>query len=448
MKRKIVKIVLLLVTIFLMTGEMAFGYMHWPLVLTREEQEYLRQFQEVITRLKSTYVEEIDQKKLMQSAVNGMLATLDPHSAYLPPEPFKEMKVQMSGSFAGLGIEINVEAGKLMVIAPIEDTPASRAGIKANDHIVKIDNTSTKGMNSGDAVKLMRGPKGTNVTLTIRRDDTPQPLVFPLVRDIIRTKSVKFRTLEPGYGYVRITSFQERTGDDFCKALQALHNENGGVLKGLVLDLRNNPGGLVDQALLVANRFIGDSLRNGLIVFTKERPPAAQQNINATIGDKEPHYPLVVLVNGGSASASEIVAGALQDHKRAVLMGTQTFGKGSIQTILPMADGSGLKLTTARYYTPSGRSIQAKGITPDILLDRGELSAVQKKDEPDFFEKDLENHIRSGRESGESGENREKVKVPESTVKPGPQPVGDSELDRALDLVRGLALMQTSRTLQ
>jgi carboxyl-terminal processing protease len=266
-----------------------------------------------------------------------------------------------------------------------------------------------------------------------------------LVRDIILTKSVKFRTLEPGYGYVHITSFQERTGDEFSKALQALHNQNGGALKGLVLDLRNNPGGLVDQALLVANRFIGEGLRDGLIVFTKGRSPAARQNLNATIGEKEPHYPLVVLINGGSASASEIVAGALQDHRRAVLMGTQSFGKGSIQTMLPMADGAGLKLTTARYYTPSGRSIQAKGISPDIYVDRSEPSAAREKDEPEVFEMDLENHLLSGQESGE---NRGKRREPAPTAKPGAQPVGDYQLDRALDLARGLALMQTSRTLQ
>lgn len=443
MKIKISKIVLLVVLLALITGGIAIGYRHWTLELTKDEQESLRLFKEVISVVKEKYVDEVDGKKLLESAVNGMVASLDPHSAYLPPEPFKEMKVEMSGSFGGLGIEINVKDDKLTVIAPIEDTPAFRAGIKANDHIVKIDSAPTRGMKTGDAVKLMRGPKGTRVTLTIRRDGTPQPLVFPLVRDIILTKSVKARTLEPGYGYVRISSFRERTGDEFITALQTLREQNGGALKGLVLDLRYNPGGLVDQALMVANRFIGEGIRGGLIVYTQGRGSAARQDLNASIGEKEPRYPMVVLINGSSASASEIVAGALQDHKRAVIMGTQSFGKGSIQTILPLAHGAGLKLTTARYYTPQGRSIQARGITPDINVGRLDLQAAAEKKEGDFHEKDLDQHLATIEESGRK--NADKTVEPGPTATPDQETARDYQLVRALELVRGLGLMQNIR---
>jgi carboxyl-terminal processing protease len=443
MNIKILKILLVMVTFALATGGIAVGFRHWTPDLTQDEQGYLRLLREVVTVVKESYVDEVDGKKLLEGSVKGMLASLDPHSAYLPPEPFKEMKVEMSGSFGGLGIEINVKDGKLTVIAPIEDTPAFRAGIKANDHIVKIDDTPTRGMNSADAVKLMRGPKGTRVTLTIRRDGSPQPLLFPLVRDVIITRSVKFRTLEPGYGYVRISQFRERTGDEFRKALQSLREQNGGAFKGLVFDLRYNPGGLVEEAIMVANRFIGESIRAGLIVYTQGRGSTAKQEYNATIGDKEPHYPMVVLINGASASASEIVAGALQDHKRAVIMGTQSFGKGSIQTILPLADGAGLKLTTARYYTPAGRSIQARGITPDIHVDRLDLAAVALKKERDFHEKDLDNHLSTVEESGR--ENREKPGEPGPATNPDEETARDYQLVRALELVRGLAQMQNMR---
>jgi len=351
--------------------------------------------------------------------------------------------VEMSGSFGGLGIEINVKDGKLMVIAPIDDTPAFRAGIKANDHIEKIDTTPTRGMNTSDAVKLMRGPKGTRVTLTIRRDGIPTPLDFPLVRDIILTKSVKARTLEPGYGYVRISTFRERTGDEFVKALRTLRDQNDGALKGLVLDLRFNPGGLVNEAIMVANRFVGESIRDGLIVYTQGRGSAARQDLNASIGEKEPHYPMVVLINGASASASEIVAGALQDHKRAVIMGTQSFGKGSIQSILPLADGAGLKLTTARYYTPKGRSIQARGITPDIHVARLDLTVVAEKKERQFHEKDLDQHLATQEESGRK--TGDTTGEPEPLATPDQETARDYQLVRALELVRGLGLIRNIR---
>ncbi len=441
MSGKKLKIALIIVMIALIAGGVAIGYMHLRPLTSKDDQEYLRMFREVVSLVKKNYVEEVSGKKLMESAVNGMLASLDPHSAYMPPEPFKEMKVEMSGSFGGLGIEITIKDGKLTVVSPIEDTPAFRAGIKANDHIAKIDTTLTHGMSTSDAVQRMRGPKGTKVTLTILRDGTVAPLVFPLVRDIIQIKSVKVRTLEPGFGYVRIAHFQERTGAEFAKALQTLHDENGGTLRGLVLDLRNNPGGLVDQCLQVANRFLGEGMQDSLIVSTKGREASAKGELSATIGEKEPHYPMVVLINGGTASASEIVAGALQDHKRAVIMGTQSFGKGSIQSVIPLAGGAGLKLTTARYYTPKGRSIQAKGITPDIYVARLELSAATKKGEPEVHEEDLENHISApGKDDGPA--HRVKTGTPAPTGKPEEETGKDYQLARALELIRGLDLMR------
>jgi len=321
---------------------------------------YLSLLREAYTAVNKEYVEKPDRQKLVQSMVNGMLASLDPHSAYLPPEPYKEMEVQMSGAFGGVGIELGTKEGRLTVIAPIDDPPAFRAGIQANDHIWKIDGTSTRDMNISTAVKRMRGEKGTQVTLTILRGGSSRALTFNLVRDIIKIKSLKSRLLEQGYGLIRIAQFQERTGSEFRQALQDLHTASGGPLKGLILDLRFNPGGLLDSSIAVANCFIGDDIRNTQIVSIKGRLPESNRVFNATLGAKEPRYPIVVLINGGSASASEIVAGALQDHKRAIIMGKQSFGKGSVQSIFPMRGNAALKLTTARYYTPSGRSIQAR----------------------------------------------------------------------------------------
>lgn len=339
-----------------------------------QEQNQLKLLKDVITIVKTNYVEEVDTKKLLTGAIEGMLATLDPHSAFLTPEPYKEMRISMSGSFGGLGIEINIRDDKLIVVSPIEDTPAFRAGIKSNDHIWKIGDKLTKGMTITQAVNLMRGPKGTRVTLTILREGQKSPLVFHLTRDIINTKSLKARTLEPGYGYIRIVQFQERTGQDFLKTLQLLRQENGGTLKGLVLDLRNNPGGLVDSAAQVVDPFIGEGTSDGTIVSMRGRTPGSQRNYFARMGAKEPHYPIVILINGASASASEIIAGALQDQKRAIIMGTQSYGKGSVQSVITLRDGYGLKLTTALYYTPSGRSIQAKGIRPDIIVAQSDVA--------------------------------------------------------------------------
>lgn len=337
------------------------------------DAEALELLRDAYAAVRESYVEKPDSKKLVVKMVDGMLATLDPHSAYLPPEPYQEMEVQMAGAFGGVGIELGMKDGKLSVIAPIDDTPAFRAGIHANDHIWKIDGVSTTGMKIADAVKRMRGEKGTPVTLTIVRADSSRPLVFNLIRDIIKLKSVKSKLLDSGVGFIRISQFQQRTGAEFKDALKELHEKSGGVMKGLIIDLRYNPGGLINSCIEVVNCFVGDDINNTVIVSIKGRAADANQVYNATLGTKEPRYPIIVLINGGSASASEIVAGAMQDHKRAIIVGTQSFGKGSVQTIIPMKGNAALKLTTARYYTPSGRSIQAKGIVPDI-----EVAAIKQ----------------------------------------------------------------------
>lgn len=403
------------------------------------DAQYLRMFKEVVEITRQSYVDPVDNKKMMAGAINGMLAALDPHSSFMPATNFSEMKVHMAGAFGGIGIELGTKSGKLMVNAPIEDTPAFKAGILAGDHIWKIDGKPTEGLPVNECVSRMRGAPGTAVTLGILREGTPQPLSFRLVRAIIKTKSLKGKLLEPGYGYVGIAEFQERTGEDFERALKTLTADNGGPLKGLILDLRYNPGGLLDQAFRVANRFIGEGLGNGLIVSTKGRTAGSERSMTAFVGEKEPRYPMVVLINGGSASASEIVAGALQDHKRAVIMGTQSFGKGSVQSVIPLKNGDGLKLTTARYYTPSGRSIQAKGITPDIIVEFVKKPAEPvKKKMPEIREQDLDGHMEMG-----------------TGAKPAPAPAApamdpkeqellqkDNQLARALDLLKGVNLLK------
>jgi carboxyl-terminal processing protease len=403
---------------------------------TREKTdlEYVQLVPEIMSMIRQKYVEEVGRKKLVEGAVSGMLAALDPHSAYLPADAFKEMTIQMSGSFGGLGLEVNMLDGRLTVISPIDDTPAFRAGIKPGDIIWKIDGKPTRNLNMTEAVNRMRGPKGTKVSLTIIRNKEPMPLVFNLVRDIITTKSLKSRILEPGYGYIRVAHFQERSGAEFDKALLSLHKGNGGALKGLVIDLRNNPGGLLDQVVSIAGHFIDGGNENGLVVYTEGREKSSRMSLRTGTTGKEPRYPLVVLINGGSASAAEILAGALQDHKRAIIMGTQSFGKGSVQTVFPLPDGAGLKLTTARYYTPKGRSIQAKGITPDIIVGNVDVSSTPSKKEMAIRERDLENHIK------ETG----KELVPEKarvSVKPDGKDASDYQLSRALDLLKGMGLL-------
>jgi len=346
--------------------------------------EELRAFTEVFGRVKSDYVEPVEDKKLITEAINGMLTGLDPHSAYLDQEAFKELQVGTQGEFGGLGIEVGMEDGFVKVVSPIDDSPASRANLKPGDLIVKLDETSVKGLTLNDAVKRMRGKPNTQITLTIVRKGEQKPIVVTLTRAVIKVQSVKFKLLEPGYAYFRVTQFQEHTGEALAKAIDSLFKQNPGQMKGIVLDLRNDPGGLLNGAVAVSAAFLP---QNSLVVYTDGRTEDSKMRLTAAPEDylrgramddyirKLPAdaktVPMVVLVNGGSASASEIVAGALQDHKRAVIMGQQTFGKGSVQTILPLGNNTAIKLTTARYYTPNGRSIQAKGITPDIPLDDG-----------------------------------------------------------------------------
>jgi carboxyl-terminal processing protease len=394
----------------------------------------LKLLREAYSAVMKSYVEQPDSKKLVLKMVDGMLATLDPHSAYLPPEPYHEMEVQISGSFGGVGIELGTKEGRLTVIAPIDDTPAFRAGIKANDQIVKIDGVSTSKMNISAAVKMMRGEKGKAVTLTIVRAESARPIVFTLIRDIIKIKSLKAKLLDSGYGFIRISQFQERTGSDFKEALKDLHLKSGGRMKGLILDLRYNPGGLINSCVEVANCFIGDDINNSAIVSIKGRAPEANHVFNGSLGTKEPRYPIIVLINGGSASASEIVAGALQDHKRAIIMGTQSFGKGSVQSIFPMKGNAALKLTTARYYTPNGRSIQAKGIVPDVEVPNiTPLSPKEKRKE--IKEKDLENSLAS--------DGKVEIAVPEAQLPPHGVPAKEYDLQKDYQLRRAVELLQS-----
>jgi len=439
MKNKLFRIILGLALTAIVTAAIV-ALLLWQNSQTTQNKDSIRLFKEAIGIIKKQYVEEVDSKKLMQSAINGMLSSLDPHSSFMPAESFKEMKVQMSGSFGGIGIEISMKDNKLMIIAPIEDTPGYRAGLKPNDHIWKIDEKLTRGMSINDAVSKMRGEKGTRVTLSILREGNGAPILFPIIRDIIQTKSLRSRTLEPGYGYIRIGHFQETTGPEFTKTLSTLKEQNSGHIKGLVIDLRNNPGGLLNQAVEVANNFIGEGLSNGLVVYTEGRDPSAKMRLSTKIGDKEPHYPIVVLVNGGSASASEILAGALQDHKRAIIMGTQTFGKGSVQSVIPMRDNAGLKLTTARYYTPSGRSIQAKGITPDIIVNPVIIQEQPvKATDGHVKEKDLDGSLKPIEKAPPKGKELQPVKPNQRNV--DEEIKRDFQLSRAMELLRGLEIM-------
>ena len=407
------------------------------------DYESIELFTDVMAIVKKSYVEEVDTKKLIYGAINGMLASLDPHSSFMPPETYKEMKIDTKGAFGGLGIEITIKDGILTVISPIEDTPAFKAGIKAGDQILKIDDKFTKDLNINDAVKRMRGQKGTTVVLTIIRDGMDKPKDYSLVRDIIQIKSVRSKMLDSGYGYVRVAQFQEKTVVDLNKALKSLQDENKGTLSGLVLDLRNDPGGLLDQAVRVADHFIEE----GLIVYTEGREKDSKMQFSAKKGSKEPNYPIVVLINSGSASASEIVAGALQDHKRAIVMGTQSFGKGSVQTIIPLSDDSGLRLTTARYFTPKGRSIQAKGITPDIIVERLELpKEAEKKDTMHLREKDLENHFegedKNAPKDVKKNDKKEDKKDKSVSSKFEDNLKNDYQVMRALDLLKGWEILK------
>ena len=385
-KRRWLRLLVLLAC--LPIGWLAVAQLTRPLAAEAKSQyEDIRLFSDVLALVRKSYVEDVPMQELIYGAIDGMLASLDPHSSFMPPDVYKEMKDDTRGEFGGIGIEITIKDGVLTVVSPIEDTPAYRAGLQAGDQIVKIGDGFTKDMSVMDAVKLMRGPKGSPIRITIVREAFEKPKEFELKREIIKIRSVKARTLEDGYGYVRLAQFQERTDEELVKALKDLRKENGGRLNGLVLDLRNNPGGLLEQAVKVTDLFLG----KGLIVYTDGREDGSRMEFYARPGTEEEDFPLVVLINSGSASASEIVAGALQDHDRALVLGTQSFGKGSVQTVIPLSDNSGLRLTTARYYTPSGTSIQARGITPDIVVAPAELKKVGEGDH--FREKDLSNHF-------------------------------------------------------
>ena len=424
------------VTICLVIIAASFRHNH----IQQADQAYLTLLHEAYAAINKYYVESPDNPKLVISMVDGMLASLDPHSAYLPPEPYKEMEVQLSGAFGGIGLELGMKEGRLVVVAPIDDTPAFRAGIQPNDHIWKIDGALTRSMGIAVAVKRMRGEKGTPVTLSIVRGDNPQPFEFKLIRDIIKIKSIKSKTLEPGYSLIRIAQFQEQTGSEFRQALKDAKSAAGGQIKGLVIDLRYNPGGLLLSAIEVANCFIGDDLSSTLIVSTRGKSKDSNREFHATVGDKELRYPVVVLINGGSASASEIVAGALQDHKRAIVMGKQSFGKGSVQTIFSLPGNAALKLTTARYYTPRGRSIQAKGITPDIEV--GTVMPVKStiSKEMGIKEKDLENRLSSG--EGEEQSKPTSLSTSPHAVGAGADLLKDNQLNRALELLKSLTMVR------
>ncbi len=396
----------------------------------------LRTFTGVLDAVKQDYVEPVKDKDLLENAIRGMLSNLDPHSAYLDAEAFQDLQIGTSGEFGGLGIEVGQEDGFIKIIAPIDDTPAQRAGLRAGDLIIRLDDTSVKGMPLSDAIQRMRGKPNTSITLTIVREGKPKPFKVKLVREVIQVRSVKSRLLEPGFGYLRITQFQSKTAENLKQALQELEQQNQKPLQGLVLDLRNNPGGVLNGAVDVADDFLED----GAIVQTKGRGNGSDQSFKATPGDLLKGAPLVVLVNGGSASASEIVAGALQDHRRALILGERTFGKGSVQTILPLGNGTAVKLTTARYYTPNGRSIQAEGIEPDIKLKSLKIAAADA-DANFIKESDLSGHLSNDRNGQTDGEAPDGANSTTADNEADPTQ-SDYALYEALNLLRGMSLLQ------
>lgn len=404
--------------------------------MREETYKNLEVFSNVLMLLQQHYVDPVEPHDVITGAINGMLTSLDPHSSYLSPDDFKELQEETHGSFSGIGIEITVKDGILTVVSPIEDTPAYRAGIKAGDQIIGIDEEMTKNMTLMDAVKKLRGKKGTSVTISIHRSDWQELKDFTLVRDEIPLQSVKSMELEPGIFYVRISNFQANTTKDLREVLLA--REKKSTIQGLILDLRNNPGGLLDQAVKTTDVF----LDKGIIVFTRGRVSEQDLYFEANPDDDINQFPMIVLVNGGSASASEIVAGALQDHKRAIVLGTETFGKGSVQTIIPMPDGAGLRLTTARYYTPSGDSIQATGIKPDIIVPFISPESLQttQVNGQQLREKDLPNHIEKEEQKGknevEEGGQGQGRETAASEVEQ--RLLQDNQLRNALYILKGL----------
>ena len=425
MQRNYTPIIIALLIVFC-AGLLSFGSLNRPVVAQAETPyQELKLFTDVLAIVRQDYVEEVDMKELVYGGIRGMLSVLDPHSSFMSPDDYKEMQVETKGEFGGIGVEISLRNGMLTVVTPIEDTPAFKAGILPGDRIALINGDETSAMGIMDAVKLLRGKAGSKITLGILRSGSEIPQSFELERKIIKIESVKSRTLEPGYAFVRLAQFQENTDNELKNALQQIHRENAGGLKGLVLDLRNNPGGLLDQAVKVSDLF----LERGLIVYTEGRNVQSDMKFLAHQAETEAAYPMVVLINAGSASAAEIVAGALQDHGRAILLGSRSFGKGSVQTIMPLADDSGLRLTTARYFTPSGRSIQAAGIQPDVIVKQ----AVVAKDNThqQIREKDLDNHF----EPEPNGNDDKNEMQHESLL--SEQDMDDTQLMRALELLKG-----------
>ncbi|MDP8257533.1 MAG: S41 family peptidase [Candidatus Alcyoniella australis] len=413
-----------------------------------EEKVYepLRLFNRALSIIQARYVDDVDMRELVYGAIEGMLAKLDPHSSFLTPEYFNELNVDTQGSFGGLGIEITTKDDYIHVISPIEDTPAWKAGIRAGDYIVRIEGQSTKGMDLMEAVSLLRGPKGTDVTISVMHEGYPAPKDVTITRAIIQIVAVKSRMLEPGYGYVKLTQFNQNADRELKKAIDSLEREAGGTLKGLVLDLRNNPGGLLDQAVKVSNEFIAE----GLIVSTRGRASSQNLEERATRSGTRDNFPMVCLVNGGSASASEIVAGALQDHKRAVVVGTPSFGKGSVQTIIRLDDGSGLRLTTAKYYTPAGRDIQAKGIIPDIRVDASPYAGEDAEKVRFYKERDLENRLPNDEEQPAQSSAPD-MDAPgflhgleTEELQPASEEEPDPQLDRALELLKSWSIFQVT----
>lgn len=402
--------------------------------------ENLKIFSEILSIVQKNYVEEVDAKDLIYGAVKGMLTSLDPHSSFMPPEAFTEMQVETKGSFGGVGIEITMRDRVLTVVSPIEDTPAFKGGIKAGDIIAKIDGEITKEMTIMEAVKMMRGKEGTKVVLSIFRKGESELIDFDIKRAVIKIRSVKHTVLEDSFGYIRLAQFQSKTTKDLVSALRKMNKETGG-LKGLILDLRNNPGGLLDQAVKVSDTFISD----GLLVYTDGRLESQRMKFFANDEGTQPNYPIVVLVNAGSASASEIVAGALQDTGRGVILGIKTFGKGSVQTIIPIEDGSGVRITTARYYTPSGRSIQAEGIVPDLEVKN--IISSPEKARHIVREKDLKNHIPNGHGKEhelKKGKKKEKDELSAATIPKLVDIEKDQQAKTALDILKSWDIFQST----
>ena len=382
----------------------------------------LRVFTQVFEQIRRGYVEEVKDTELLENAISGLLLELDPHSAYLNKSDYDDLQESATGEYSGLGLEVGSERGMIKIISPIDDPPAAKAGIKAGDLIVEVDGVPVRGMALQKAIDKLRGEKGTSIELMVLREGQETPIEFTIVRDTIQFSSVRSRIIEPGYGYVRISQFQTSSGDDFKKELLDLKQQET-PLKGVIIDLRNNPGGLVPASVDISDAV----LDGGTVVYTEGRLPSSNSRYEATSGDILEGIPIVVLINGGSASASEIVAGALQDHQRAAIIGTQSFGKGSVQTVIPLGDGRAVKLTTARYFTPNGRSIQAEGIVPDIIVEPAEIRRYQLRDR--VREEDLEGHLEQASESSES------------PVEPEEDVTDDNQLYEALNVLKGFQLL-------